>query len=236
MSDRSLAEEASIYGETCVYKSIVGALPGLGLSDRVAPIVQFGLFEALLLVVAAVYGRWDAVLPGTVAILIPAVGSAFMLDIGRRVRSIDMPATYRMLTFSTSLEVVFGVVGYAAALTILFVYQPRHGPTLLEAVLGPRVPILAAFLFFMILWDIVYRIGSGWWIALVALWRAFALDVDEGAAAELRAIDNRSAAFAVLQLLFVPFILDYPVLLAGLVGHVLAVLLLVAVARLKTGR
>ncbi|ALG82996.1 DUF7530 family protein [Halanaeroarchaeum sulfurireducens] len=236
MSERGKPTGYSVYGETWVFECIVGAIPGVDISDRAALLVQFFLFEAFIVAIAATYDRWGAVLPGTAAILVATAGSAFMLDIGNRIRSVTVPRTYRQLLFSTSLEVVFGVVGYAAVLTILFVYQPRHGPTLLESVLGPQVPLVAAFLFFLILWDIAYRIGTGWWIALLAIWRAFELDPDAAVADELRAIDYRAAVFALLQLTLLPFVWDYRLLATGLVGHVLALLVLLVGARLKTGR
>ncbi|UWG49035.1 putative membrane protein [Halanaeroarchaeum sp. HSR-CO] len=223
------------YGETWVFESIVGAIPGIDVSDRTALALQLVVFEAIVVLVAAAYGRWQAVLPGTAAVLVATAGSALMLDIGRRVRRAAVPDTYRQLLFSSSLEVVLGVVGYATVLTILFAYQPRHGPTLLESVLGPQVPLLAAFLFFVILWDIAYRVGTGWWIALLALWRAVTLDVEGQLADEVRAIDYRTAAFGVVQLVLLPFVWEFPLLAAALLGHVLAVFVVIAGARLKTG-
>lgn len=232
--DRPPADARLLYGETWVFENIVGAIPGVDVSDRTALALQFVVFEATVIAVAAAFGRWQAVLPGTAAILVATAGSALMLDIGRRVRSASVPRMYRQLLFSTSLEVVLGIVGYAAVLTVLFVYQPRHGPTLLESILGPQIPLVAAFLFFVILWDIAYRIGTGWWIALLALWRSVSID-DEGTyAAELRAIDYRTAAFGAVQLVLLPFVWDYRLLAAGLVGHVLAVFVVLAVARVRT--
>lgn len=228
--------ETTKYGETWVFESIVGAIPGVDLADRTALSLQFVVFEALVVIVAAVFDRWQAVLPGTAAIVVATAGSGVMLDIGRRVRTTDVPATYKQLLFATSLEVVLGVVGYAAMLTVLFVSQPQRGPTLLESVLGPQIPLVAAFLFFLVLWDIAYRIGTGWWIALLALWRSFVIDADPAVAADLRAIDYRTAAFGLVQLVLLPFVWGYPLLAAGLVGHVAAVLLVVAGARLKTSR
>ena len=55
-SDESVGESpvdpptAVEYGETWVYESIIGAVPGVDLSQRAAFAVQFGLFEAALLV------------------------------------------------------------------------------------------------------------------------------------------------------------------------------------------
>ena len=237
MSDPPSSSEVSFrYGETWVFESIVGAIPGLDLSDRTALVLQFVLFEALALVVVTVFDRWQALAPGTAAILVATAGSAFMLDIGQRIRNASIPAVYRQLLFSTSFEVVLGVVGYATVLTVIFVYQPRHGPTLLEVTLGPSVPLVAAFLFFMILWDIAYRVGTGWWIALLALWRVYAAGVDPATAANIRAIDRRTAAFGLSQLLLLPFVWEFRLLSALLLGHVAAVLLVVVGARLRTSR
>lgn len=227
-------DETTKYGETWVFESIVGAIPGIALADRTTLVLQFLVFEALVVIVAGVFDRWQAVLPGTAAIVVATAGSAVMLDIGHRVRAADVPETYKRLLFATSLEVVLGVVGFAAILTVLFVYQPRYGPTLLEVFLGPKIPLVAAFLFFMVLWDIAYRIGTAWWIAVLALWRAFAVEVDAALAADFRAIDHRTAAFGLVQLTLLPFLWEYRLLAAGLLGHVLAVLLVVAGARMKT--
>ena len=226
----------SVYGETWVFESIVGAIPGVDVSDRTALALQFVVFEVTVLVVAAVFDRWQAVLPGTAAVIVATAGSGLMLDIGRRVRSTSVPRTYRQLLFSSSIEVVLGVVGYATVLTVLFVYQPRLGPTLLETYLGPRVPLIAAFLFFVILWDIAYRIGTGWWIALLGLWRSITVPVEPAVADELRAIDYRAATFGLVQLLLLPFLRPFPVLAVLLLGHVGAVLLVLAGARWKTSR
>ena len=45
------------YGETWVYESIIGALPGIDISERLALVIQFTLFEVGVLVLAAVYGQ-----------------------------------------------------------------------------------------------------------------------------------------------------------------------------------
>jgi hypothetical protein len=87
----------------------------------------------------------------------------------------------------------------------------------------------------MILWDIAYRVGTGWWIALLALWRAYATGVDPATAATIRAIDLRAAAFGLSQLLLLPFVWEFRLLTALLLGHVAAVLVVVSGARLRTG-
>lgn len=235
MDERVPPDDPSrLYGETWVFESIVGAIPGVDVSERRALAIQFLLFEAIVVAVSVLFDRPNAVFPGTAAVLVATAGSALMLDVGRRIRTANLPREYRQLLFSTSIEVVLGVVGYAVVLTVLFVYQPRHGPTLLESVLGPTVPLLPAFLFFMILWDIAYRIGTGWWIALLAVWRSMRWSVEDQIASEVRAIDRRNAVFGAVQLVLLPFVLEYHILAILLVGHVLAVLGVLAVARLKT--
>jgi len=222
------------YGETWVFESIVGAVPGIDVDDRMALWIQFTVFEALVLVMAAGFDRWRAALPGTVAVVVATLGSALMLDLGQRARAAPVPSVYRRLLFSANVEVVLGVVGYVAVIDVLFVYQPRHGLPFVDALLGPQVPLLAAFLLLLVLWDLCYRIGTAWWAALVSLWRSVSLDVDPAAAPALRAIDRRIVVFAVLQAALVPFLVDYPLLVLGLSGHVLAVLVVVGVARMRT--
>jgi hypothetical protein len=221
---------AGPYGETWVYESIVGALPGVTLSDHAAVAVQFLAFEALVVALAAVYGLWNALLPGTVAVAVAAVGSAFMLDLGARLRDADVPGPYRRLLFGSSVEVVLGVLAYVALVTYLFVYDPRTDGSLLVDLLGQEPPVFAVSLLLLVLWDVCYRIGTGWWAAVVALWRTFRYEVDPQTARVLRAADRRTAAFGALQSALLPFLLDHPLLAGAVAGHVLAT---VAVAGLS---
>ncbi|MFB6218279.1 MAG: hypothetical protein ABEH77_03715 [Halobacteriaceae archaeon] len=221
---------ADRYGETWVYESIVGAVPGIELSNRAAVAVQFLLFEALMVAVAAGYGLWDALLPGTAAIGVAAVSSAFMLDLGGRLRGVDVPDPYRRLLFGSSVEVVLGLLAYAGLLTYLFVYDPRVGGGLLAGLLGPEPPLPAVYLLLLVLWDVCYRIGTGWWAAVVALWRSYAFEFDADTAAVLRSADRRNVAFALLQTGLLPFVADHPLLALAVAGHVLAT---VAVAGLS---
>ncbi|MFB6070682.1 MAG: hypothetical protein ABEJ76_06615 [Halanaeroarchaeum sp.] len=222
-----------MYGETWVFESIVGAIPGVDLDDRTALGVQFALFQGAAVVLAAAYGLWSALPAATAGILVATVGSALMLSIGRRVRAAPVPRSYRHLLFSSSLEVVLGVVGYAAVLTVLFVAQPRAGRSFLAAILGPSPPLVPTFFFLLVLWDLCYRIGTGWWTALLALYRSVALDVEPEASEAVRAIDGRTAVFGLVQLALLPFLRPYPLLLAKLVGHVLAVLVVLGTARAR---
>lgn len=210
-----------------VYESIVDGIPFVSLSPRRAVIAQFVGFELTLLVLAAVYDLWTAVPAGTVAIVVAAIGSAFMLDLGRRVRELPVPPSYPRLLFDSSIEVVLGVAAYAALLTYLFVLDPRSGGTLLNSLLGPDPPLLAVYLLLVVLWDLTYRIGTGWWSAVVSLWRTLRFDLDPTTRTALRRVDRRTVAFAILQLALLPFLADHPILAIAVAGHVLAVLLFV---------
>lgn len=210
-----------------VYESIVDAIPIVSLSPRIAVSAQFIGFELVLLLLASVYDLWAAVPAGTVAILVAAIGSAFMHDLGRRVRDLSVPPAYRRLLFDSSIEVVLGVAAYAALLTYLFVVDPRSGGTLLNSLLGSDPPPLAVYLLLVVLWDVTYRIGTGWWAAVVSLWRTHRFDLDPRTAASLKQVDRRTMAFALVQLALLPFLGDHPILAIAVAGHVLAVLLVV---------
>jgi hypothetical protein len=219
-----------------VYESIVDAIPILSLSPRVAVTVQFVGFELALLGLAAIYDLWTAVPAGTVAILVAAVGSWFMHDLGRRIREVSVPSAYRRLLFDSSIEVVLGVAAYAALLTYLFVLDPRSGGTLLEALLGSNPPLLAVYLLLVVLWDVTYRIGTGWWAAVVSFWRTLRFDLDPTTKEALGRVDRRTMVFALIQLAFLPFLGAHPLLGFAVAGHVLAVLLVVGTSlALQTG-
>lgn len=218
-------------GDTWVYESIVGAIPGLAVSPRRSVLVQFIGFEVALLVLATWYELWTAVPAGTVAIAVAASGSAFMHDIGDRVRRIPTPEAYERLLFGSSIEVVLGVFAYTALLTYLFVLDPRAAPSLLHELLGSTPPAPAVFLLLVILWDLTYRIGTGWWAAIVSLWRSLRFEQTASTAAPLRTVDWRILAFGTVQLGLIPFLIDHITLAVAVAGHVLAVWLVVGAAR-----
>lgn len=218
------------YGEAWVYESIVGAIPGLSLPDRVAVAIQFVVFEGAVLALASVYGLRHAVLPGTIAVLVAAVGSAFMLDIAKRARALDLPDTYRRLLFASNVEVVLGVVAYALLVTYLFAYDPRSGGTLVEQLLGPRVPLPAVFLLVLVAWDVCYRIGTGWWTAVVTAYAVLRYDLSPASIEDIEGVAVRTMAFALVQLLLLPFVLDHRLLAVAVAGHVLAVAVVLVVA------
>lgn len=212
------------YGETWTYESIVGALPGIDLSTRAAVTLQFLVFETAILALAAVYGLWTAAIAGTVAVVVATFGSVEMLRIGRFVRREAVPESYRRLLFGSSIEVVLSVLAYVALVTHLFVFDPRYaGTPLVERLLGPEPPILVVYLVLLVLWDVCYRIGTGWWASVAALWRSYRYQFDRETAWALQRADLETMGFGLLQLVLVPFLLPYPVLLTVVVGHVGAV-------------
>lgn len=213
------------YGETWVYESIVGAIPGVELSDRAAVTVQFALFEGLLVAFAAAYDLWAAVPAGTAAVAVAAVGSYVMLALGGQIRRLDVPRTYRRLLFSSSIEVVLGVLAFVGFLTYLLAFDPHEEVGLLTALLGENPPAPAVFLALLVLWDLCYRIGTGWWASVTGLWRTarYGGDFDAATRARLLRIDLLTVGFAVVQLALVPFVWGRELLVVALVGHVLAV-------------
>lgn len=213
------------FGEAWTYESIVGALPGIELSERVAVAIQFVLFEVGVLVLAAVYDLWDAVLPATAAVFVAAAGSVPMLRIGRRIRSIDIPTDYRRLLFGSNIEVVLAVLAYIALVIHLFVFDARGTETpLIETLLGDEPPVLVLYLLLLILWDLCYRIGTVWWASVVALWRSHKYTFDAETARVFERADRETLGFGLLQLVLVPFVWNRPALVAVLLGHVGAVL------------
>lgn len=234
-SDTAGSDERSApFGETWVYESIVGAIPGLALSDRQAIALQVALFETGVLVLAWAYDVPAAVLPGTVAVGVAAAGSAAMRQFGRRTRRLDLPEPYRRLLFGSSIEVVLGVLAFIALVTHLFVFDPRYGdPPLLEWLFGsdPAVPVV--YLTLLILWDLCYRIGTSWWAAVVAVWRSWRYAFDAETVRQLRRLDALNVGFGLLQIAMVPFLLDRPVLLVAVGGHIVAVTV-VSVAAMAT--
>ncbi|MFB6282120.1 MAG: hypothetical protein ABEH40_08880 [Haloferacaceae archaeon] len=212
------------FGETWVYESLVGALPGIALTRAQAIAIQFGLFEAAVLALAAVYDLWTAAVAGTVAVVVASVGSVAMLRIGAETRGLDTPEAYRRLLFGSSVEVVLAVLAFVALITHLFVVDPRSGGrTLLARLFGPAPPAVAVYLTLLVLWDLCYRIGTSWWTAVVALWRSARYRFDARTAAGLRRTDATNVAFGLVQLTLVPFLTDQPVLLVAVGGHVVAV-------------
>ncbi|KAB1197625.1 MULTISPECIES: hypothetical protein [Haloferax] len=224
------------YGETWVYESIVGALPGVDIGERGAIALQIAVFETAVLVLAWVYDLWAAAIAGTAAIVVAAIGSVVMLRMGERTRAAAVPAPYRRLLFGSSIEVVLGILAFVALVTHLFVFDPQQTTTpLLTVLFGADPPVVVVYLMLLILWDLCYRIGTSWWAAVVGLWGAVRYRFDEITAREMRRVNLLNVGFGVAQVLVIPFILDQPVLLVAVGGHVVAVTV-VSVAAAALGR
>ncbi len=220
------------YGETWVYESLVGTVPGLNVSARMAVGIQFVGFEAAILVIAAVYDLQAAVLPGTVAVVVATIGSWLMVQFSRSVRELPTPEPYRRLLFGSSIDVVLGVFAFVTLVTYLFVADPGWSEQpLVTDLFGADPPVVAIWLALLVLWDVVYRIGTCWWASLVGLWRALVYEFDPEVTRRYRRADMINVGFAGVQLLLVPFVIGYPLLLAILSGHVVAVVTVTALSR-----
>jgi hypothetical protein len=160
-----------------------------------------------------------------------------MLTLSRRIRALDAPNAYRHLLFGSSIEVAMGVVAFAALVTYLFVVDPQGSSRgLVTQLFGPQPPAPAVFLTLLVLWDLCYRIGTGWWASVVALWRSVRFAFPPETAGAYRRVDLLTLGFALVQLALVPFVTAHPVLLVAVVGHILAVGVVVTLSVLLLGR
>lgn len=227
------------YGETWVYESIVGALPGIRLPTWAAVAIQLVVFEVAIIGLSWYYDTWNAAIAATAVVFVATIGSVEMLRISTLIRRIDVPETYRALLFSSNMEVVLSVLAYVAMLTHLFVFDPQTSETpLVTTLFGEDPPVLVVYLLLLVLWDVSYRIGTGWWATVTGLWRSIRYRFDPETARVFQRADLETWGFGVLQLVLVPFVLDQPVLLAALLAHVAAVTVVtaasVALLRLRT--
>ncbi|GAB3420680.1 hypothetical protein GCM10027435_23720 [Haloparvum alkalitolerans] len=223
-------------GERWVFEQLIGALPGFGPRSRGAVALQIGLFEAAVLALGWRYGLPEAVIAGTVAVLLAGLGSLVLLRLGAGNRRIDAPPHHTTLLFASSAEVVLAVVGFVALVVHLFVVDPADGASLMSRLFGPAPPAPAVFLALLVLWDLCYRAATSWWVALVSLRRAGRTTADpENRALALR-LDATNAGFALAHLTLAPFLLGAPVLSAALAVHVVGVVALSATAAALTGR
>jgi len=224
------------FGDTWVYESLVGGIPGLRLGTRTAVGVQFALFETLVLGLGAGYGLpGRAVLAGTIAVAVAAAGSVAMLRIGTAARGIGLSPAHSRLLFGSSVEVLFGVLAFAALATHLLA---GGRPTPLAALIGvegdPPAPVV--FVALLLLWDLCYRGGTSWWTALVSLWRSLRYRVDAETARRCRRIDAATVGFALLELVLVPVVWGDSLLVGAVVGHVVAVAAVSTAATVLLGR
>lgn len=211
------------YGETWTYESIVSALPGIDIPDSAAIAIQLVVFEVSVLALAWYYDLWNAVLVGTAAVVVAAFGSFEMLRISAAARRPKTPESYRRLLFGSNIEVVLSVLAFIALVTHLFVFDTASDAPLVRTLFGPDPPVLVVYATLLVLWDLCYRIGTGWWASVVGLWRSFRYRFDTETAAILRRVDREIILFSTAQLLLLPFLTDHPVLFAALAGHVVAV-------------
>ena len=214
------------YGETWVYESLVGGIPGLGISRSLAVALQFVIFEVGVVALGWYYGVWNAVVAGTVAVVVAAVGSVEMHRLGAKNRLLGTPPEHKRLLFGSSIEIVLGVLAFIALVTYLFAWEN----TLLDRLFGPQPPIPVVYLTLLVLWDLTYRIGTSWWSAVVALWRAVHVDLPPDERATVRRLDAENIGFSMVQLALVPFLLSEPILLGAVVGHVIAVAIVCSLA------
>ena len=213
------------YGDTWVYESIVGALPGLQLSNTQAVGLQLALFEVGIAVFALVYDTAiTAALAGTAAVLVAGIGSVAMHRLGTANRAAEVPRKYYQLLFGSSIEVVLSVLAFIALITHLFVFDPQTtGQPLLDSLFGSEPPVVIIYLVLLVAWDLCYRIGTSWWVAVVSLWRSLTIPCETATARQFMRLDLENVAYALSQLILVPFLLDQPVLLVAVSGHVVAV-------------
>ena len=218
------------YGETWVYESLVGGIPGLGVSRTLSVALQFAIFQLGVLVLGWYYGLWNAVAAGTVAVVVAAVGCVEMHRLGAINRRLSTPPEHKRLLFGSSIEIVLGVLAFIALLTYLIAWDG----TLIDRLFGPSPPLPVVYLTLLILWDLTYRIGTSWWSAVVALWRAVNVDLSPADASRAKRLDAENIGFSTIQLALVPFLVGEPILLGAVVGHVIAVAVVCTAAILLT--
>ncbi len=209
-----------------VYESIVGAIPGVQFSRTQAMAIQLGLFGIGVVVLGAATDRWAAVPTGLAAVAVVSAGSVLMLTLGRRVRELTLPRRYTHALFGSQIEIVLGVFSYVGLITYLFVAEPREaGQPLLEGLLGPEPSLFAVYFTLLVLWDVCYRIGTGWWASVVGLWRSvqFGGRFDRSTRRALIEVDLLTIGFAAVQLVLLPFLGGQRLLQLLVAGHVLAV-------------
>ncbi|MFW6018371.1 MAG: DUF7530 family protein [Halapricum sp.] len=211
-----------------VYESIVGAIPGVEFSRAGAMAIQLTLFGLGVIALAALTDRWTAAPAGLAAVAVVSAGSVLMLTLGRRIRELDVPRRYTHALFGSQIEIVLGVFSYVGLVTYLFVAEPRQtARPLIEVLLGPEPSVLAVYFTLLVLWDVCYRIGTGWWASVVGLWRSvlFADRFDRPTRRALIETDLLTIGFAAVQITLLPFLYGQPLLALLVAGHVVAVTL-----------
>jgi hypothetical protein len=223
-------------GDGWVYEHIVIAIPGVSVAPTQAIAMQFVGFEAVVLALAWVYDLPAAAVAGTAAVAVATAGSAAMVAIATTLRGADADRGYRRLLFGSNVEVVLGVLSYAALSTYLVVGADGVGSGFLQRVLGSEPPVPAVFVAFVLAWDVCYRIGVGWWASLVGCWRSLRTQYTASDVAAYRRADLLTVGFAAVQLVLVPVLVGEPLLSLAVVGHVAAVIVVSGVSLLALER
>ncbi|MEF8774999.1 MAG: hypothetical protein V5A43_00660 [Haloarculaceae archaeon] len=220
-----------------MYESLLEALPGISVGPRTALAIQFGGFELAVVCCWLIYDLPTiGLVAGTVVVAVSTVGSLAMVTIADAVRAGREPARYRRFVLGSRIELVLGLVAFIGLVTYLFVVDPRESPVLLDTLLGPDPPAPAVFLLLLLSWDVCYRIGTAWWAGVTGLWRTLGLPADRRGSRHRRRLDLATLSFGVLQLSLLPFVLNHPLLVVGVAGHVAAVVLVIGTARLLEAR
>lgn len=215
-------------GDRWVYESIVGSIPGVQFTRVQAMVIQLVVFEAGVLVLAALFDTWSAVPAGSAAVVVVSGGSALMLTLGRRIRGLDVPSVYTEVLFGSGIEIVLGVFSFVGLVTYLFVLDPRLvEEPLLSALVGEPYPVVVVAFTLVVLFDVCYRIGTGWWASIVGLWRTvlYRRELSAHTRQALLRADLVTIGFAWVQLVLLPFVAGHDVLFFAVLGHVVAVTL-----------
>ena len=80
------------YGETWVYESLVGGIPGLAVPRTLAVAIQFLLFEVGVLVLGWYVGPWNAWLAGFAPVPVRPLAGTQTPPLGVRILSTSTPA------------------------------------------------------------------------------------------------------------------------------------------------
>lgn len=215
------------------YETIVNALPGVRVADWVAYCLQLGGFASVAIVLWVWYGLPQTTLvTAFVTIGVATLGSIELIYLSRRVRQADGSQRYWDLMFNSQIELVMGLVAFFIFVVYVFVVDARAGGGLLESLLGERPPVLVVFFMLVLVWDLCYRIGTAWWATVCSLWRALAEQPDVETRRQYWLLDGSIVLFSMSQLLVV-FVVQGDWFLQGVVvGHVVAVGLVIGVATL----
>jgi hypothetical protein len=77
------------------------------------------------------------------------------------------------------------------------------------AITGDPAPVAVVYVGLVVAWDVCDRIGTSWWACVVAAWRSYRYEFDEGTAATPRRVDRPNAGVALVQLALAPLVVDH---------------------------